>query len=111
MQNIHTHPELVLILSYMRGKRIISSQCYRSMKAVGFVQLARFMKNHNMLQKVCVARCASHKKVPLGLMPRGIHKSKRKWEILMAMKRYMKAGKRIPNEWIAELYDLNSEGE
>ena len=45
-------------------------------------------------------------KPPIGLQPRESHDAFRAVEILEACERYIKAGKKVPNEWISELQDL-----
>lgn len=45
-------------------------------------------------------------KPPLGLIPKHIHDTMRKKEILEAMQRYTDAGKAIPVEWLDELRSL-----
>lgn len=48
-------------------------------------------------------------KPPLGLIPKHIHDTKRKKEILEAMQRYTDAGKSIPVEWLDELRSLSTD--
>jgi len=45
-------------------------------------------------------------KPPLGLMPERFHKRYRMLDILAAMRRYVDAGKYVPDEWIGELVGL-----
>ena len=42
------------------------------------------------------------KKPPLGLKPKWLHDEERKEEVINAIKRYLKSGRKIPNKWIKE---------
>ena len=47
-------------------------------------------------------------KHPIGLKPKWLHDQQRQIEIMDAMMRYLKANKKIPQEWMDELYKLSS---
>lgn len=47
-------------------------------------------------------------KPPFGLEPRDIWNQKRKMAIANAIGRYLEAYKRIPDEWLSELIELNN---
>ena len=47
-------------------------------------------------------------KPPLGLEPRFIWDSYRKNKIVSAMERYTLANKKIPDEWLKELIEINN---
>ena len=44
---------------------------------------------------------------PVGLVPRHIRERQRAEEILSACSRYVESRKRIPQEWLTELSELN----
>lgn len=48
-------------------------------------------------------------KPPMGLRPRYIVAQERAIEIVEAMDRYVRAGKKLPTEWLTELIDVNRE--
>lgn len=52
-------------------------------------------------------RDKKYEKPPLGLTPKFIRDSDRKYEIIEAMFRYLETNKRIPQEWINEFDELN----
>ena len=47
------------------------------------------------------------KKPPIGIMPKHLWKEHRRMEIADAICRYVYNYKKIPNEWIIELEELN----
>ena len=53
-------------------------------------------------------RCKmKNKKPPIGLLPTHLWKNKRMMDISDAIARYVYNYKKIPNEWIVELEELN----
>jgi len=57
----------------------------------------------------CCDKSNNNNKPPLGLLPKETHDKFRLESITSAIKRYRRAGKKVPYEWYEEAFDLNVE--
>lgn len=96
---------------YVRLKKSMTL-CYGEMKELPrpktFIKLtlSDFDPQQSMVE--AIEEAGFYDEPPIGLMPKDIHQENRVADILAAMTRYTKAGKKVPYAWLDELDSLRN---